>query len=305
MKGLMIAAVLAAVCFASTTQAEQRTLLGYGVLFTNDEFGDSEDRWRTGSFSSSRVWGNGWDGRAPNRLGDLIELRLGAQIISPESLRLPAPTDRRYAGAISAGIHTHATIKDFDVALGGDLTLTGPSTKLDDFQEAVHDVLSGPSPSSQVRDNQIPDGVHPTAVLEVGRSFDLSTSATIRPFVEIRAGVETLARAGFDLSFGAIGKGELLIRDPVSGHRYQAIRNDWVGTSFVLGADIAHVENSIFLPSLGSAPLKETRARARAGFHWQGRSGSSFFYGLTWLSEEFVTQRESQFLGSVQFRIAF
>ncbi|MEP0207562.1 MAG: lipid A-modifier LpxR family protein [Paracoccaceae bacterium] len=305
MKGLMIAVMMAAVCCASTSMAEPRERLGYGVLFTNDEFGDGKDRWRTGSFSSSRVWGRGWNGRKPNRLGDLIELRLGAQIISPESLRRPAPNDRTYVGAISAGLHTHATINDFDVALGADLTFTGPSTKLDDFQEAVHDILGGPSPSAQVRNSQIQDGLHPTAVLEIGRSIEVSGSARIRPFVELRAGVETLARTGFDLSFGPFGKGELLVRDPVSGHRYQAIRNDSVGPSFVLGADIAHVENSIFLPSFGNAPLKETRGRARAGVHWQGPGGGVFFYGLTWLSEEFQGQRESQFLGSVQFRIAF
>ena len=44
---------LAAVDLAEDKQ--KKHFIGYGRLITNDVFGDGKDRWRTGSFSSSRV----------------------------------------------------------------------------------------------------------------------------------------------------------------------------------------------------------------------------------------------------------
>ena len=43
-------------------QAQDLTRLGYGYLLTNDFIGDGQDRWRTGSIASSRVWGRDWTG---------------------------------------------------------------------------------------------------------------------------------------------------------------------------------------------------------------------------------------------------
>ena len=72
----------------------------------------------------------------------------------------------------------------------------------------------------------------------------------------------------------------------------------------IFGADIAHVEHSVFLPASRGYTLTDSRQRVRAGVHWQAKA-SSVFYGVTWLSKEFVGQREAQAVGSVRFDIRF
>ena len=106
------------------------------------------------------------------------------------------------------------------------------------------------------------------------------------------------------MSFGRIGQGELLAREQVTGHRYRVIYASAPGTSFVLGGDLAYVEDSVYLPSGRGYALEDTRARLRAGLHWQG-SRASLFYGLTYLSEEFSTQPEGQVTGSLRVKFRF
>ena len=156
-----------------------------------------------------------------------------------------------------------------------------------------------------MRAAQIGNAINPTAVIEVGQNFSLSETTVIRPFIEGRLGNETLARVGFDLTFGQLGRGELLVRDSVSGHRYRAVEGDWSGYSFVLGADVAAVSDSAFLPESGSVALRETRERVRAGLTWRSETGITAFYGLTYLGEEFEGQDEGQIVGSVRLRVPF
>lgn len=289
---------------ASMVQAEGRYRVGYGVLFTNDVAGDTEDRWRSGSVASSRVWADGWTGQAPDRFGDLIEFRFNGEIITPENLARGAPNDRPFAGALGFGLHTHFEQATVEVAAGADLVFTGPQTGLDDFQEFIHDIFGGNGIGPAMRRNQIDNSIYPSAVLEAGRSFDLGP-AQIRPFAEARLGLEDLVRAGVDVSIGDLTRGELLVRDPVTGQRYRVVRKDEPGTAFILGGDIAYVDSSEFLPASSGVTLSEDRARLRGGFHWEGTGGGSLFYGVTWLSEEFEEQREGQVVGSVQFRLRF
>lgn len=302
----LIAAALCALFLLDTAaMATDRVRLGYGRLVTNDLIGDGRDRWRTGSAASSRVWGPEWDGGLPRDFGDLIELRFNVEIIAPENITAPAPGDRPYAGAISAGLHTHFQRAGFEFATGADLVFTGPQTQLDDLQDFLHDTLGGNDLSGATRRAQIGDDINPTAVVEMGRTLELGQTGLLRPFVEGRAGVETLLRVGADLSFGSVGQGELLIREPVTGHRYRAVRNGLAGYSFVMGGDIAHVEHSEFLPGNRGYQLSDHRTRLRAGMHWQGEAGHRAFYGLTWLDKEFKGQRDSQIVGSVRLHVNF
>ncbi|MCM2562644.1 lipid A deacylase LpxR family protein [Lutimaribacter sp. EGI FJ00015] len=214
----------------STASAEEaRRYLGQGLLLTNDSFGDFKDRWRTGSIQASHVWGPTWSGQMPQRFGQLIELRWGGQVMAPASLSAPNPTDRPYAGALFAGLHTHFRRGAADMSLGTDLVMTGPQTGLDDLQQSLHDLLGVAGPSPGVRANQIDDGLHPTLVFEIGRDISLGSSATLHPFVEGRWGDETLVRAGADLVFGQVGQGALMVRDMVSGHRYRAVQPSFRG----------------------------------------------------------------------------
>lgn len=306
----LLAALMAlgffAVFLATQAAAEGRGKLGYGLLLTNDVLGDTRDRWRTGSFASSLVLGPVGRQGLPDRFGSVLEIRFNGEVIGPENLATPAPLDRRYAQALSLGLHTHFQRGAVEYALGGDLVFTGPMVGLDHVQEAMHDVLGGRDASPAVKAAQVGNGVHPTLVFEMGRSFEIGRKARLRPFVEARAGVETLARVGADLTIGEFGANGLLIRAPDTGQRFVAADGGaQPGLSLLLGADIAHVANSAFLADAGPVRLEETRSRARAGLQLRMRGGSSLFYGLTWLDKEFASQREAQVVGSLQLRVKF
>ena len=290
---------------ASPALAEGRNKLGYGRLVTNDLIGDGHDRWRSGSVASSRVWGPEWDGALPGGFGQLLELRLGMQIIAPQDLTLPAPGDRPYAGALSVGLHTHFATYGSELAIGGDLVFTGPQTRLDDVQRFLHDALGGQKLSGQMRARQIGNDIHPVAVAELGRSLHLGDAVTLRPFAEARAGLETMARVGADLELGHLGQGALMVRDPVTGQRYRTVQNDLFGYAFVLGADTAYVDSSALLPASRGYRLSDARNRVRAGMHWKSPAGHHAFYGLTWLDREFKGQSEGQFVGSVRLHVEF
>ncbi|WP_323780821.1 lipid A-modifier LpxR family protein [Thalassovita sp.] len=300
----LTAAALGLLLLTSQAFAEERVRLGYGRLITNDFIGDTQDRWHSGSVASSRIYGYSWDGALPEKFGELLEFRINGEIIAPDNLVSPAAGDRPYAGSLSFGLHTHYQRRETDISMGMDMVLTGPMTGLDDFQGALHDALGVDSASAATLSGQIGNGVHPTFVMELGRDYALGQGATLRPFLETRVGVETLLRAGADVTIGQIGRGELLVRDPVSGQRYRTMQNSDAGYTFVLGGDIAKVTDSIYLPTSRGFTLTDSRQRLRAGVHWQGEN-SSGFYGLTWLGEEFLGQGEGQLIGSVRLNLNF
>ncbi|WP_299028286.1 lipid A-modifier LpxR family protein [uncultured Sulfitobacter sp.] len=302
----LFAFALCLVFIGQSAHAEGRTHLGYGRLITNDYIGDGQDRWRSGSWTSSRVWGSEWNGQAPTSFGDVIELRLSAEIFAPDNLNRAAAGDRPYAGALSVGAHTHFTWQGFEAALGADLVMTGSGTGLGNFQRGLHKVLGVELPSDATLDNQISGGFHPTVVGELARDLTLAPGVYARPFLEGRAGAETMLRGGVDLTFGRIGRGTLSVREGVTGQRYRVVpANDPItGFSFLLGADVAHVADSIFLPEDRGYTLTDSRERVRAGVHWQGKDASAF-YGLTYLGEEFDAQTEGQIVGSIRINLSF
>jgi hypothetical protein len=293
----------AAVSAPDAGTAAGRRKIGFGLLFTNDFLGDGEDRWRTGSLSASHVWAPGWSGQAPAAWGELLELRLQGQIIAPSNQLVVNPADRPWAGMRSAGLHTHVQRGKAEYALGAGVVAVGPQTGLDDLQDQLHDLLSRPRPAAAVLAGQIPDTFRPLLVAEAGRSYALAPARSLRPFAALRAGDEPLLRVGADLTLGQIGRGELLVRDSVTGQRYRAVYGAAPGYSLTLGGDIAHVEESIYLPE-AQYQLTHHRDRLRMGLHWQGRSASAF-YGLTYLGKEFTGQRDGQVTGSIRLKLRF
>lgn len=303
----MIKALLAATAFvmalAAPMAAEPRVTLGWGRLFTNDAMGDGRDRWRTGSYTVSRIRGTSWSGDLPATPGEILEFRMRADTIAPASLTNPDPADRRYAGALSFGLHTHFAWEGAEVSLGADLVFTGPQTGLGAFHSRVHDLLGLPKP--QVLDDQIGDAVYPGLVAEVGRSFDFGDNMRVRPFIEARSGVESVLRVGGDLVIGQFGHGDLMLRDVTTGLRYRGVQgNPAQGVSLVLGADTGRVFDSAFLPAGGAVTLSDRRDRLRAGLNWQGKR-ASVFYGVTYLSPEFEEQDEGQVLGALNLSLRF
>lgn len=303
----MIKALLAATAFvmalAAPAVAEPRVTLGWGRMFTNDALGDGRDRWRTGSYTVSRLRGTSWSGDLPSTPGEILEFRLRADTIAPANLTRPDPLDRRYAGALSLGLHTHFAWQTAEVSLGADLVLTGPQTGIGGFQSFVHNILGLDRP--RVLDDQIGNAIYPSIVAEAGRSFDFGDSVRVRPFVEARAGVETLLRVGGDVVIGQFGRSDLMLRDVTTGMRYRGVQGGPVqGFALILGADTARVFDSAFLPAGGAVTMADRRDRLRAGVNWQGKR-TTVFYGVTYLSPEFDEQEEGQVLGALNLNLRF
>lgn len=276
--------------------------MGWGRLFTNDYLGDNEDRWRTGAYVVSKVTGFGWNGTRPQLAGDIIEYRFRSDIIGPDNITSPAPGDRRYVGGLSFGVHTYFQRQGTEIGLGADMVVTGPQTGVGSFQREMHKVFGAPVPA--VLDSQIGNGFHPTASVELGRPYQITPNINVRPFIEVRAGAETLVRVGGDVMIGRLGQDELMLRDVATGQRIRSTRGAENGFAFVMGGDIARVEHSVYLPNYNGYELTDSRQRLRAGVHWQGEK-SSVFYGLTWLGREFEAQPEAQVVGSVRLQIRF
>lgn len=278
--------------------------IGYGRLVNNDFYGDTRDRGQTGSYVSSRMMAKSWLTDIPHRAFELFELRIQGDIKTPDNLRQPAPFDRPYAGSLTAGLHTHFKRGGTEFAVGAELVGTGPFTRLDDFQMALHDVLRVPAQSRRVLDAQIGNQVTPGAIVEMNRPYELSERALLRPFVEARGGVENMVRVGVDLSFGELASGSMMVRDGITGQRYRTVLGDGRGVAFVMGVDAAKVQSSLYLPASRGLVLTDRRDRARMGVMWQQEKSHGFF-GVTYLGEEFTTQGGAQVVGSLRLAINF
>ncbi|MBC56329.1 MAG: hypothetical protein CL814_05275 [Confluentimicrobium sp.] len=303
MKFVIRAALVLALFPFNAGVAQERQTLGYGSIFSNDRLGDGKDRWRSGSYSFSKVTGRSWDGVLPSTMGEILEYRLRAEIFAPESLTNPSPQDRRYAGALSFGLHTHFGRGGTEISYGADLVVTGSQTGIASFQDTIHDWIDEPSPDTAA-DNQIGNAIYPTISMQAARPFHISQRARMRPFIEAQAGVETFLRIGGDLVIGNVGAGELTLRDVTTGHLYGATYGGNEGVSMVLGADTALMVDSRYLPSHGNVDMSTSRTRLRAGMHWEA-ARIGIFYGLTWLSEEFDEQSQGQTLGTLNLRYRF
>lgn len=298
-------AVLVAVALLAGFPAagEDRVVLGWGRLATNDALGDGHDRWRTGSYQISLLRGAGFDGSLPAEVGAMLEVRATAQILAPANLTLAAPFDRRYAGLLSLGAHTQFDWRGNEVSLGGDLVATGPQTGISNFQKWVHNARGLPEPL--VASNQIGNGIYPTIAAEIGHRFDLGERVTLRPFAQAQAGAESFLRLGGDVVIGTLGRGAVMVRDTVSGQRYpvvESMHNE--GLSLVLGADLARIFDSVLLPADGAAQLSDERQRLRVGAQWQG-DNAYVFYGVSYLGPEFKQQPQGQLVGALNLSLQF
>lgn len=120
------------------------TYLGNGRLLNNDVIGDGEDRWRTGSYSISVLYGSEWQGDLTSRPLDVIEFRLRGEAIAPANVTTPALNDRLYAGVLAFGVHSHFNWRGADIAMGADILGVGPQTGIRELQRDLHEALSQP-----------------------------------------------------------------------------------------------------------------------------------------------------------------
>ncbi len=301
LRALQVRIAVAAVAFVFATPAPGAERIGWSLAISNDSIGEFKDRWQSSSVQLGLAYGPAWDGRAPARFGDLIEFRFRADILSPESLDNPAPDDRRHAGVLAFGLHSHMARDDWEIRAGADLVIVGEQTGLLNLQEELHKLFGFTVP--QLDDFQIEDQEHLDLSGEVGRVVPVGRGR-LRPFVEVQIGTEDIVRAGIDITFGPLSEGELMTRAIATGQRLPMTFDAVHGLSWSVGADLAYVDESIYLPESLGYELTSVRQRVRAGAHYRS-GGFDVFYGLVWLSEEFEAQREGQFVGTFQARIEF
>lgn len=283
--------------------AETRDLIGVGRLFSNDYLGDGHDRYQSGSYVRSYVRGPSDFNGTPQDFGTIREYRLRSAIIASDG-RGAEPGDRPYAGVLSVGVHSHFGEDTFRGSVGLDLTAVGPQTGVSEFQANAHDVLG--LESVRFTETQLGNNFYLGMTLEAAEVLPLSYGFTARPFAELQAGPEGIARFGADLYLGATITDDILMRDVATGHLYSATESsDPAGFAFVVGADMAAVVNSVYLPEDRNIVERDRRGRLRAGVHWHNENETSVFYGLTYLSPEFEDQPEGQITGSLKLNFNF
>ncbi len=282
---------------------QKKYYIGYGRLITNDVLGDGKDRWRTGSFSSSRVWGQSWQGELPKEFSELVELRFLGEIIAPSDLSGTNGVDRPFVGHLALGLHSHFQRKDLEYSIANGASVLGKQTGLDKFQSDLHKALNEKVASELVLSSQTGNQVLFGPLVEVAKTAHGDDGVHIRPFFETYSTAETLARLGADIYFGKGFSDSLFIRDQVTGQRYRTIGDSEKNLGFSLGGDIGHVSEIAFFEGAGSSMLHR-RLRFRTGLHW-GQKSKQGFAGLTWLSKEFAGQPEGQILGSVRLILKF
>lgn len=289
--------------FGMDATAQARDTLGAGGLFSNDIFGDGGDRYQSGSYVRSYVRGpSDWDG-SPQVFGTIREYRLRSAIITSDEFG-PSPDDRPYVGVLSLGVHSHYGQDFFRGSVGLEVMGVGPQTGLSDIQERTHDRL-GMTPL-RFTDTQLGNAFHLGLTAEVAEVLPLPQGFTARPFAELQVGPEDIVRVGADVFIGANIASDILIRDVATGQLYRGTENpDITGFALVLGADMAAVVDSVYLPEERGVKALDRRARLRAGVHWQSESDMSVFYGLTYLSPEFADQPEGQVTGSLKLNFNF
>lgn len=306
---LLRAAIVSSLClssgaaFAETTDGEWG-LTGVGRLFNNDYFGDNEDRWRTGSYVLSFAFSKDRERDYADQPFGLMELRLRSEVIAPRNLNGANSADRAYAGILSVGVHTHYEISDLEISVGSDIVVVGPQTGMMEFQRNFHDRVDAPEIAASVEANQIANGVYPTITTEIAREIDFGHSY-LRPFIEGQYGAEDLIRVGADFQFGDVAIDVAHGRDPVTGQRFKLADSHNRGVAFLLGADYAIIGDSIYFPDSFGVEAEDTRYRVRAGLNWQIAPKISFYYGATYLSEEYVGQEEGQIVGSLKLNFNF
>ncbi|WP_170765450.1 lipid A-modifier LpxR family protein [Ruegeria lacuscaerulensis] len=290
---------LGAILTVSTASADTTK----SSFFTNDFFGDGQDRWRSASYTLFF----GFEGEKTG--GVAHDFRARAEIISPWGAKSqPTDDDRPYVGLLGFGVFANDSYGEWQYNAGAEVLFTGEQTHIADFQQGFHDLtgIAGYLPNDMPHEH-VGDSVTGMVSAEIARGYVLSDSFYFRPFVGVQAGYETFGRVGVDLLIDGYANAQRYVRDPISGFLQPSSperaskMNDM---SFLLGADYTYVTHSDFFPDWSDVEMTKSRFRARAGVQVRIRKVSTFF-GLTYLSKEFESQVESQTIGVLSLEFPF
>lgn len=288
------AILFASVCFAKPTKSS---------FFTNDYMGDGHDRWRSASYTLFL----GFEGQATGGLAHDYRARM--EIISPWGARKqPSDDDRPYVGIFGLGLFANDSYGSLQYNVGAEILFTGDQTNIADFQQGFHEKtgIDGYLPQDMPHEH-VGDSVSGQISGEIATNYALGEYVYVRPFAGAQAGYETFARVGFDLLIDGYSNAKQYVRDPISGFLQPSSSeraSKMKGVSFLFGADYTYVTHSDFFPSWSDIEMRNSRLRVRAGIQARIRKVSTFF-GMTYLSKEFVSQAESQRIGVISLEFPF
>ncbi|HHC30228.1 MAG TPA: DUF2219 family protein, partial [Rhodobacterales bacterium] len=171
--GLVVLTVLGLVGPAA---AQGFTFLGRSVFHNNDVLLDGDDRWQTGGSNWSVMFGPEGTLGLPDSPGQVWELRLRGQVITPDDFTAPAAWDRRAAGIITTMLNTHFQQGGVEVSAGVGAAFTGPQTHMIEFQNFIHDLTPANDPKvpAAVQAAQIPNAIYPTLLAEAAYRVPLA-----------------------------------------------------------------------------------------------------------------------------------
>ncbi|NNU82045.1 DUF2219 family protein [Halovulum dunhuangense] len=259
---------------------------------------DGNDRWRTGSGSTSLFFET--DAR-------LYELRGRVEVITPWNAK-HKPVDRAATGVFGIGLFAHENMGKNRVSYGLEYVRT--SSKILGLQEFIHESLDSGGYSHERRQSEtVPDESFISFKGELSREYRPTQYAVLRPYTSVQLGFDTHFRLGLEAVIGSSGFPLMSARDPVTGFSIPATptRSAALGSggaiNLHLGADISFGHDDYTLNS-GLVTPSPVRTRLRAGA--QINTGRVvLFYGVALLSREFKEQKEAQMVGAASLNIRF
>lgn len=278
--------------------------IGVASGFNNDYLGDGEDRWQTASYFRSWLYDRPMDSSGI-ALGEILELRLRGQIITPQ--RLSGPTragERRYAGVLALAAFARRARGEWDTILGAELGVRGPISGMGALHTVLHDALAENEPKGW--NSQLDNALFGGLIAEAGRTFtDARSQLMVRPFVAAHATDEGIVRVGADLSFGVNVLARRSTRDVVTGLRMPV--RDGRGPRGIraeIGTDVGYVAYSQLMPGRHSVSPARLRRRIRAALFFPAGPLDATF-GLTFLGPEFKGQHVGQTIGTIGLNFRF
>ncbi len=279
---------------ASELSERAPRIFGTG-LFVNDTFFDGEDRWRSGSYQRSWFMDQG-----------RYELRLRSEYITPQTLVHPhKEMDRPYAAILQLGAFRHFDVQDHDLSLGATVSFVNQIETMQIFQKQIHSETG--FSDFEMENFYLEDDALLSLEAEWRRDFRVESGYFV-PFMEVQIGERNRATLGYDWII-TNREYQWFNRDQTTGHLLGELRVDPLGKIFsldlVLGGDITWLCHDYYLQAAPSqVEMKNLRYRVRAGMRVKFDK-AMLFLGPTYLSEEFVGQKEGQMVQAISLDFTF
>lgn len=272
--------VMVAIFCTLGTSAVQGEVYSSGIMY-NDTFDLQNDRWQTGSYQKSLVFGQD-------------EFRLRTEISAPSNLERPdTHNDRVYASILSLGYYKHHEISNTYWNYGITLNAVGSKTQLHNIQNTIHKVLGLNVPIG-IDETIIGNDMFLGSQAEIGMFLSIGGIREIVPYFRVETGIQDKLSIGADFVL-VRDQNRVLIRDRLTEQPIYEFsdRDQWEVKPFA-GLTYSYVASDYALDHNSSnVQLTNNQYKLRGGIYIsKGNLGISI--APTIMSPEFRGQSESQ-----------